>query len=514
MIPGRLLLATFALCWLLTACVAAKPPKAAPSPSPRPPVRPKAVPSPSPTPNPLLQLTDPANPPGAARPGEPGALTMQQSVDTGLKQNPQVRVADEKVKMAIARYELSETQLNPKFLFTDQTYIRPQGGVSIPTPPILGNQQDPTFPAVFNIIDTVQSSIGLSLQKLLTTFGRVENEISAAFLNIDAQAKLADVTRRSVILSVKQGFLQQLKALAGQDAARLNLLVTEQSLADTNAQFNQGLLAKYDVVQAELQVVEATQQLQQRTTDIGTTAATFRTVVVLPQDAPVRLIPPPAITVDPDVTLKSLETLAVVNRPEMQALERELAVADALLKSAESDNNPVVSMGLHYMTNPGNSLAASNLVLVGLNVQWYLYDGGQRDAKVDEAEARIRGIQAQGEQIKLQVLLDVQNAWLNYLQTKFNVDTAVKRVETASVYYDMARQRFKVGLATSLEVQQAIQALNDARVNLVQANYDRDLAFAQLEQALGTDFPDRHVTLASLTPPPPTPPPGEDDEKK
>ncbi len=459
----------------------------------------------------LLQLTDPANPPGAAHAGEKGSLTLQQSVETGVQQNPQIRAAYEKVQQAIAKYDLAQSQMNPKFQFNSQTYIRPQGGISVSTTPILGNQQVSDFPAVFNIIDTVQSTINLTLQKLLTTFGRVENEISAAFLNIDFEAKRADIEKRNVILSVKQAFLAQLKALAGQDAARLNLLVSEQSLSDTNAQFVQGLLAKYDVVQAELQVVEATQQLQQRTTDIGTTAATFRTVLVLPEGSPVRLVPPSPIVVAPDVTTKSLEALALVNRPEMQALNRELAVAGALLKAAESDNNPIVSMGVNYTTNPGNSLAASNLVLVGLNVQWYLYDGGQRDAKVAEAESRIRAIQAQGEQIQLQVLLQVQTAWLNYLQTKFNVETAVKRVETASVYYDMARQRFRVGLATSLEVQQAIEALNNARVNLVVANYDRDLAFAQLEQALGTDFPDRNVTLASLTPAPQPTPPEEDD---
>ena len=476
------------LCWLLSASVGAKPA-----------VRPS--PSPSPTPNPALQLTDPANPPGAAHPGDPGALTLQQTVDVGLAKNPSMKSAAERVSTAVAQYDQAQSQKNLKLSFSDSTQFRAQGPVSVSTAPILGDQIAPGFPSTFTLINTVQSQIEMALQLLLTTFGRVENQIAAAFLNIDAQAKNADIDRRNLIYSVKQSFYNQLKSLAGEDAARLNLLVAEQSLSDTDAQFNQGLLAKYDVVQAQLQVVQATQQLQQRKTEILTTAANVRTLLVMPQDERVALIPPPPIVIDEAVTVKGLEGLALMNRPEIQSLDRQLAVAEALKQAAEADSAPTVGMGLGYRTSPGNEFAPNNLVVLQFNVSWYLWDGGLAHAKTAQAESSIRNIVAQAEQIKLQVLFDVQAAWLAYQQTQFDVDTAVKRVETASVYYDMARQRFNVGLATSLEVQQAVKALNDARVDQVVSTYNRDLAFAQLEQALGTDFPDRHVTLASLTQP-------------
>jgi outer membrane protein TolC len=73
--------------------------------------------------------------------------------------------------------------------------------------------------------------------------------------------------------------------------------------------------------------------------------------------------------------------------------------------------------------------------------------------------------------------------------------TAAKRVEAAEIYYDMARQRFLNGLGTSLEVQDALRSLNDARQSQVVAVYDRELAFAALENSVGFDFPLRRLAV-------------------
>ena len=68
-------------------------------------------------------------------------------------------------------------------------------------------------------------------------------------------------------------------------------------------------------------------------------------------------------------------------------------------------------------------------------------------------------------------------------------------MEAAWVYSDMARQRFLNGLGTSLEVQDSLRSLNDARVAYVVASYDRDLAFSAIEHSVGCDFPERRLEV-------------------
>jgi len=467
---------------------------AAAEPKPKPSAQPKSLNLLS-KPLPPLKTIDPANPPGAARPDQTGSYTLQSSVQTGLQRNPAIKVADERVATAVARYEQNASVKNPKFVFQDTTTIRTSGASTINTSPLL-TQRIPSFPQQIRIVDTVHSQITLGLQLLLTTFGRVEKQIAAAFLNIDAQAAACEIDRRNLSYDVKRSFLEHLRALAKAEATRANLEVSDQNLSDTQALFRQGVMAKYDVVQAELQVTTDTQRLAQTLNEIDTTRATFRSLIVAPPDSPVLLVPPAPIQIDAGVDLKALQDVALEKRPEIVSLRRQMDVADALLEAAENESNPEVGMNLHYLTNPGISLGIQDLVMLSFNFSWALYDGGLGAAKVAEAESQIRSLKEQGEQLRLAVLLDVETSWLRYQQTFYDLQTAEKRVETAMVYYDMARQRFVNGLGTSLETQEALRSLNNARVGLVLALYDRDLAFAALEQSLGTDFFDRHLNLA------------------
>ena len=131
-----------------------------------------------------------------------------------------------------------------------------------------------------------------------------------------------------------------------------------------------------------------------------------------------------------------------------------------------------------------------------LSLKWALWDGGYRNGRIEEAESQIRSLEASGEDLRNQVRLQVERAWLDFQLATVTVGTATKRVEAAEVYYDMARQRFLNGLGTSLEVQDSLRNLNDARQNLVVATYDRELAFAALENSVGVDFPLRRLAVS------------------
>lgn len=253
-------------------------------------------------------------------------------------------------------------------------------------------------------------------------------------------------------------------------------------------------MARYDVVQAELAVVEATQDVAQSQTDIGTTTVTLQTVLYELGQPRVDPVPPPAISVDPTVTAADLDRLAQQARPEVAVLDRNLAAADALLESAYSNSYPNVSLFTGYTSTVG-SIVPTDVLGLTLQVQWNIFDGGLRDGAVHEAEATVRSLHAQGDQLRANITNQVETAFLNFQQTEFTLKTAVKRVEAAQVFYEMARERFINGLGTSLETQTALTSLTSARQELVQATYDREIAFARLERQVGLEFPNRHLAV-------------------
>ena len=147
-----------------------------------------------------------------------GAYTLQKSLDLGLTQNPTLRVADERVATAAARYRQQQSQRNLQFVIADKTTLQ--------------EKQTSNFgPLTITTLDALSTQVNASLQLLLTTFGRVENQVAAAFLQIGVESENARTTRSNLVYQVKNAFFSRLKAQASVDVATMNLQVGRQSLA-------------------------------------------------------------------------------------------------------------------------------------------------------------------------------------------------------------------------------------------------------------------------------------------
>ncbi len=431
-----------------------------------------------------------------ARPAGVQEMTLLEVLALGKAQNPQIQIAGEQVEQARATYLQAKSQKNPQLVLNNKTTIQP--GRSINTDGLFENRRPANFPSRFTILDPVTDQFQLSLQKLLTTFGRVENEIAAAFLQIDVEAANADVTILDLNYSIKQAFFDKLKADAKVEVSRLNLSVANQNLDDTDALFEQGIMSRYDMIQSEIEVTRSVERLAQNLTLVDQAAANLNNVVAerafLVQ--PVRPVP---LEVDPEVETDQLTTFALANRPEIALLEANRAVADKLLDAARSQSNPELVLAANYQTAFGQSLAPVNVPSITLTIQWAIYDGGLRKAKVLQAESVLREISAGETQLVNNIVAQIQTLWLDLEQTRFNVATAQQQLKASIEYYDMAQRRYVNGLATTLEVSDALRNLINARTALVEAEFNRDLSFARLEQALGRDVPNRHLTTNFLT---------------
>lgn len=429
------------------------------------------------------------------RPAGVRRMTLSETIDLGLRQNPQMMVAAEKVEQARATYLQQKSQKNPKLVLTNGTDIQPEN--SINTERLLGDRRPPGFPDRFVLISPVTDQFQLSLQVLLTTFGKVENEIAASFLQIDAQAAAAGIDRLNLAYQIKQAYFAKLQADATVEVSRLNLSVANQNLDDTRALFEQGVMSRYDILQAEIEVTSAVQDLAQNLTDVDTAYSSLGNVLA-EWAFHVQPLAPPAVTVDPEVELAALEDYALVNRPELISVDYNRAVAQKLLDAAYGESNPTVTLSANYQTHFGQSLSPIDRPSLTLQIQWPIFDGGFRKAKVREAESVLRQIDAAQAQQVNNILVEVQKSWYDLQQTAFTLSTAEQQLANSIEYYDMARRRYLNGLATTLEVSDALRNLVQARSNLVEARYVRDLAFAKLEQGLGQDIPDRHLSLTFL----------------
>ncbi|MFB0519094.1 MAG: TolC family protein, partial [Acidobacteriota bacterium] len=81
--------------------------------------------------------------------------------------------------------------------------------------------------------------------------------------------------------------------------------------------------------------------------------------------------------------------------------------------------------------------------------------------------------------------LEVTEAYLGLESLTEAVKTLEKQVQLAEENYQLVSRFFAVGEATSLELSQALNALDRARKNLTSLRYDRHLAILNLQKVVG-----------------------------
>lgn len=473
---------------------------AAPAPHKAPPAA-SSTPAASPSPAPDTLQVPPIDvdaltaPPAGLTP-----LSLDDAVAGGLARNPRMKVAHEQVVQARARYDELWSGKRPRLNVDNRVSTQAQRTVDTS---FLFPQGASGVPRLLTLVERVQEQFQATLAQLLTTFGRLESQIAAALVQVSVATQDAEITRRQLLFDVKRACFDRLRAEANQRVTAMNLESARLTLSDTELRFRQGLLARYDVLQADLEVVTATQRRDAAETDLQTTEARLAALLFDPAPGPHWIVPPLPVTFEPATPLADLEAVAEAHRPELASLSLSLTAAKKLVAAAKADNSASVSLQLSYLTNAGNNLAPRDATNASLVITWPLIDGGQRNAKVRIAESQLRVIEDNIALQRQEVRRQVQEAWASLLLARQNVDTAQRRLDDAASFHAMARLRFVGGIGTSLEMQNAVRNLNEARLNLVLTRTELDLAFAGLEQSLGHDFPDRRLVVPLPAPPQP-----------
>jgi len=106
-------------------------------------------------------------------------------------------------------------------------------------------------------------------------------------------------------------------------------------------------------------------------------------------------------------------------------------------------------------------------------------------AEVSEARSKVRQAELSRDFLRKTIESDVHEAYVN-LQTLTSVmNTAKLQMEYAKGNFDAVESLFSEGLAPSLSIIDAEQALSFAERELMNASYDRELAILRLKKAIG-----------------------------
>ncbi|CCG08183.1 efflux transporter outer membrane subunit [Pararhodospirillum photometricum] len=181
----------------------------------------------------------------------------------------------------------------------------------------------------------------------------------------------------------------------------------------------------------------------------------------------------------------AVPTRTLTQRPDLAALEREMAAASAEIGQAQADRLPSVSL-TGSITKSGTSLEGLKLSwIVGPAVSLPIFDWGKRQAAVESARATF-------EQQRAKYLEALRTAIKEAEQALVRLDGATRRTGDAQAaaagyrtYFEATDRNWRAGGASVLDREEARRNALGAETTLVTVQRDQIQQWIALYKALG-----------------------------
>jgi outer membrane protein len=161
------------------------------------------------------------------------------------------------------------------------------------------------------------------------------------------------------------------------------------------------------------------------------------------------------------------------------------------LSMARGNYLPMVALSGSYSTF-GNDLADIDLwedsytVAVGLNFN--LFNGLKRNAGVQKARVAIRQAEAGRRVLEEGIKLEVERTYRTLVESEKTYTSASKTVTQAEEAARLAQLQYREGTLTSLQANQILANLANARANRAQALFNYTLAGVSIKKAVGKNL--------------------------
>jgi outer membrane protein TolC len=414
---------------------------------------------------------------GKAEPAVVRTLSLEDAYRLALANEEQLKIAGRELAKAQLLPWRATTQLTPRVDVTG-TYTRNKEELAFQFPEGFGAA---TSGSAIRPLEVWQGILGVTQPILQPSF------FPARQLGKDAvQQSLQqyDFTAREVLFGVARAYYDVLRVQAQIAVAQETLQRTEDTLTQAQVRLRVGEVAETDVLRAEVAVAQAEQNLITIQNDQRLAMTVLaRTIGV--QDALQVVEPPPPQY--PGAGYEQLVAKAYQRRQDLRAQEFAVNIARQQKNLVLARYAPQIDSQWRFDRRDTETFAErDNFWTLFLNFRIPLFDGGVREIDLMEQEENLGQAQLQVDRLRKDIAVEVQQALVAVETLSATLATLKKQVTLAERNYDLTAKQYRVGEATSLDVNNTLNTLNLVRVQLTNQTYAYQLALLNLERVVGT----------------------------
>jgi len=404
--------------------------------------------------------------------GELKILSLEQALAIAAEQNRDIRKALEYIQWAQGKYVEERAAALPQLTITSS----------------ISREQDKSQEILGAIMaernDRRAAEIGVT--QPLFTWGQVSAAIRAAKGGLKSADEQLRQYRQSARRNVAATFHDVLLAKELHKLAIQNMEQKKKHLDEAKRKHIAGIATDYDVLAAEVAVENARPEVIRSDNIIRTTRERLRFLLAMEEEIDVSGSLDAAMLPHPSYE----EALAVAKerRPEINDLKYRADMYGELIKVADALDKPRLDLkGAYGWRDLSTSEYSTDGPAwnVGVYLSFPIFDGLRTRGKVAQARSDFRKVKIEEAKQIDAVALEIRDAINAVREAEEIVKSLSGTVVQAERLLFMAEKGYEYGVKISLEVDDAILNLIQAKSNLSRARRDYIVAVTNLEWAMG-----------------------------
>jgi outer membrane protein TolC len=417
------------------------------------------------------------NAPAAPAAGETRLLTLDEAYHLALANEEQIKIAGKELAKAQLLPWRAYAQLAPNANIVG-TYTRNKEEISFISQPTLPGQTG--TPSTIRPFVSWQGVFTITQPLIQPSFPPT---LQLGKESVRQNIEQYDFTIREVLFGVARAYYDVLRSQAQLVVAQDTLRLTQDELKQAQARFRVGEVTKTDVLRAEVEVARAERAVITNQNGLQLTLTVLARAIGV--RGSVQVVEP----TPPQYGGGGYEQLLDKSYKQRQDLRAQAAAVEV----ARQRKNQVISryfpqVNVQWQFPRLDSPTFSNrdrFWTMFLNFQIPLFDGGVREIDLQEQTENLAEAELQLDRLHKDVAVEVKQSLLAVETLSATLETLKKEVVLAQENYDITSKQYRVGLATSLDVNTSLNALNLVRTQFTDQTYAYQVVLLGLDRSVG-----------------------------
>lgn len=383
-------------------------------------------------------------------------MALEEAIQLAMTQSTEAKLADTKVATKAFEMQSVKNRQYPDLKVSGQYQRLTNADVNLK---LGGGGESGAAPKV-NQLMLGQASASLPL---FSGF-KIQNNIKVAENLYQAEQYTAKNTKEQLALDVVKLYVNLYKAQESTQLIAENIKSAEQRVKDFKAMETNGLIARNDLLKAQLQVSNYSIALEDAKKNVN--IINYQLITLLKLAEGTQIIPD-ATAFQKTNALNTTVEDALTGRNDLESIRSQQKAADAHVKIAQGNYYPSITlMGGYIALDLQNVMTVTNAMNFGVGLSYDLSSIFKNGKEVKAAKSKAHEAEQAVEMMTDRVKVETQQANENYQLALKQSKVYQEAVEQATENYRIVKDKYDNGLSDTNDLLEADVEQLQSKINL------------------------------------------------